>query len=48
MNFFKNNKEEEQTTGTINSYPKIVQEIHNDFFTASDRLIEEANDLYMA
>jgi len=36
FNLFKNSNE------GSNSYPKIVEEIHNEFFTASDKILEEA------
>lgn len=42
FNLFK--KPEVQKT-TINSYPVEVLEIHNEFNTAADRLIEEANQI---
>lgn len=42
FNLFKKSKVQETT---INSYPVEVLEIHNEFNTAADRLLEEANQI---
>ena len=32
----------------ISNYPAVVEEIHNEFFTAGDRLLQEANEILAA
>lgn len=45
IKLFKKQKSTNVSVVEQNQYPEIVQQIHKDFYTASDKLLQEANDI---
>lgn len=44
FNLFGSTKKQEK----VNNYPAVVEEIHNEFLSAGDRMLEEANEILAA